>query len=1222
MAIELPIREKEEDIKQQIRDEQVVIIAGETGSGKTTQLPQFCRELGLHRRGRIAVTQPRRIAATSTAQRVAEELGSALGDKVGYKIRFSQEVQAQTDTVFMTDGLLLNEIARDRMLRDYSVVIIDEAHERSLNIDILLAFLRRLMEKRRDIKIIISSATIDTELFSRHFEDAPIISVSGRMYPVEILYDPPEEEQDYIQKTLAAVDAISAEDMHGDILIFMPTERDIREVCEKLAGRQQNSSVLPLFARLGKKEQNRIFTRSSRRKIIGATNIAETSLTIPGISFVVDTGLARINRYSPSLRTNRLPVEQISKAEANQRAGRSGRMAGGICIRLYTEKEFSSFSEFRTAEIRRSNLAGVVLSLLNYGITSVEEFPFPEKPSSQAVRDAFVQLWELGAIDTKRRLTSLGKSMARLPLEPHISRMMLQAKKEHISHEAALICAALSIVDPRERPKDKAQEADERHRAYAGSSDFTTLLHLWEAYHDAFEKRGSQSAKRAYCRENFLNYKRMREWGDVYGQIRRILKITPHSSREKFSSPQAFETALHRTILSGLVSSVATYDREEKCYRATRNRLVYLFPGSVIVRAKETPPWIMAHEIVETSRVFARGVAPIDPAWIVELFPHLIKKTHGPPFYDAEKETVLCTEQRFFSGLQLASGRKRFYGNIDPVVARDMYMREALVEGAMVDPPAVIAENRKRWCALQEEQAKIRSGDYICSPEELVQMYAERLGTVASTRDLAGVLRKKGSRFLHISEEEMCITAIPDAAAAFPDAFTVGSHSFPLSYAFTPGKEQDGITVRIPAKESVHLSQEAFSWVVSPLWAEKIEALLRQLPKAERKRFVPLSESGRFLAGVLDTREKDFLEALLKSIRKEYGISISRERFSEAALPEHLRLRIVLHTEGEEVFVTRDAAALGDKMSLGDGAHGRIQKEIQEQERRGIISWDMEEIPRREIISHSSEGIPLWGYPALVPDTIGVRRTVYTEEEKAIEAHYRGVSALLKTMLRSEWRYCKKELRIPKKLHLAAHPYGGEKKLCAAAAESISEAAFRAPLEVVRQRPEYEDLLKGRKMLLRRAGSEFSLHMERLLEQLRKNYDFIEKLSAKNRGIHREKIARELRDDLDIYMEQFTDGFCPYEVYQYYPRYMTAFYYRIEKAFTAPAKYAKLIAPLHEYQDAVAHIIEQFDNFRVPQQYDLLHLLFMIEELGVQFFCTSPCAHGVCRERKESNHPS
>ncbi|MGM0462846.1 MAG: ATP-dependent RNA helicase HrpA [Fibrobacterota bacterium] len=1204
----LPIREKEKEIKAALEENPVVIVSGETGSGKTTQLPQFCRELGYHKNGKIAVTQPRRIAATATAERVSEEIGCNLGSEVGYKIRFSRRVSEGTDTVFMTDGLLLQEIAADRMLSNYSVVIVDEAHERSLNIDFLLGFLRRLILRRRDLKIVISSATIDTELFSRAFDSAPVISVSGRMFPVEVVYDPPPDaETDYIAQALTAVDKISAEDDSGDILIFMPTERDIRELCAAVQHRYETSLVLPLFARLSKKDQSRIFTSQSRRKIIVSTNIAETSLTIPGIRYVVDSGLARINRYSPSLRTNRLPVERISKAEANQRKGRCGRVAGGICIRLYSEQEYENFSDFRPAEIRRSNLAGVILTLRNFNITDVEKFPFIETPQERAIQDAFSQLYELNALDKNKKLTAVGKKMARLPLEPHISRMMLQAQKENVAEEAAIICAGLSIVDPRERPRDKAEKADACHNKFLSPrSDFLTLLTLWETYHRVFEEKNSQNKMRAYCRDNFLNYKRMREWVDVYTQIRSILRGPKgKSSRGNFSSPRAFEDALHRSVLAGLVSSVAVYDDEQKQYRATRNRLVYMFPGSALVKKEKKPEWIMAQEIVQTSRVFARNIAPLDPRWVVEMFPHLLKKSYGPPFYDEEREVVLCEERRFFFGLMVEREKYRYYGAIDPEEARDIFIREALMEGRMNTMPPVFEKNLLLYESLREEEAKSRRRDIVIAPSQLESLYAERLGNVASARDIAGFLRKNGSDAVRLKKEDLCLDDIPENTAEFPRYFQVGSHSFPLSYAFEPGKAHDGITVRIPVQESAHLDKKSFGWIVKPRRPEKIEELLRQLPKAQRKQFVPLKESASRLNRILDVKNGDFVHALVTAIFREYGITLSSDAFDESALPDHLKLRISLEEGNEEVLATRDVEKLDSLIREKSGhSEGDILREIRARQVHNITSWSMGDIPQKEIISHSENGIPLFGYPALMPEKKNgdIVYTCFTDEKKAQRIHSRGVAALLERVLDREWRYAKKQIRLSSRGAFEAHAYGGKKTIIQAGRRIIREAAFFEPRSSIRTSREFSRLYEERKKLLRSGAGAFESHMDTLFTQLRKNRDLIEKLASKGSGAHREKRARELHEELDIYMEQFTDGFCPYIVWQHYPRYMAAFYYRIEKAFTAPGKYRRAAELLRSYQNDLAELIADFDDFGVQRRYDLLHLLFMVEELGVHLF--------------------
>ncbi|MGM0443106.1 MAG: ATP-dependent RNA helicase HrpA [Fibrobacterota bacterium] len=1202
----LPIREKEEEIKELIRTSQVVVVAGETGSGKTTQLPRFCRELGLEENGKIAVTQPRRIAATSTAARVAEEVGGTPGNEVGYRIRFAAKESDRTSILFMTDGILLTEIGRDRTLSDYSVIIVDEAHERSLNIDFLLGYLRTLLSKRRDLKVIISSATIDTELFSRAFNDAPIVNVSGRMFPVEVIYDPIEENgYDYIDQALLAVDKLDGTGEKGDILIFMPTERDIRELCTKLSARVTGSTeVLPLFARLSRKDQNRIFHPGGKRRIIVSTNIAETSVTVPGIRFVIDAGYARINRYSPTLRTNRLPVEMISKAEADQRKGRCGRVSEGICIRLYSEEDYQNLQDFRDAEIRRSNLAGVILSLLHFRLGQISDFPFIERPDERAIRDAFSQLEELGALSPRKKLTAVGKRMCRLPLEPHISRIMIEAEKENIVEELSVICAGLSIVDPRERPQEEADTADKKHAKYINvHSDFLTLLRMWEIYHERFENLRSSNKMRRYCRENFLNYRRMREWVDVHRQIRRVFQKDKKGPARQYSGKKGFADAVHRAVLTGLVTSVAHWEPEEKVYKATRNRSLWIFPGSALMQREKQPEWIMAHEIVQTSRVFARTVAPLNPRWIVQLFPHLIKAVHSPPYYDEEKETVLCEEKLLFGGLTVSEGRKRFYGKIDPAAATRIFVQEALVENRVARQLDAVKANNALYKKLQEDQSKIRRRGFVAEPEQIGAVYEERLPGIASFRDLLGTVRREGSDdFLRLTRDDLIIDDLPEKTTEYPREFTLGTSSFPLSYAFNPGRENDGVTVTVPLKEAPFLQEESLGWIILPLRQEKITALLRQLPRSVRRQLIPLPETAAKLAQKMRPRGKSFTQTLAEELTRR-GVSCSARDFSEEELPEHLRMRVAVQEKGKTLMTTRSTEELRNiSHNRADLAPGNIEKEIRRWEHGSVKTWNFGDLPPQIELSRTNDGLPLYAFPALQDRDETIALTCLSRHDEAESVHRNGVAALLKKDLQKSLKILRKDITVPPEYALDAAPLGGTKILEKRYGQIVREYTLRPPANPPRKAADYRKLLKTRQKSMDSAGREAPQKIGTLLKQLRKNRELIEKLNKKYAHTFRSNLADELRAELSVYMDQFMEGFFPLPLLEQFPRIMQAFYHRIEKAYTATGKYRRQEEVLLGFQERLADLIADFDRFNIFQQADLLNLMVLVEELGVQLF--------------------
>jgi len=1204
----LPIREKENDFKELIEKNQVIVVAGETGSGKTTQLPQICYEMGFAEKGKIGVTQPRRIAATATAKRVAEEMDTILGTTVGYKIRFAEKMQKDTEILFLTDGMLLSEVSRDKNLSKYSVLIIDEAHERSLNIDFILGYLRRLLKRRKDLKLIISSATIDTELFSKAFDNAPILEVSGRMFPVEVIYDPIEESgTNYIERACEAVDQLINAEMGGDILIFMPTERDILETVDRLKGRQKRCQVLPLFARLTRAQQNQIFSTGGGRKIVVATNIAETSLTVPGIRFVIDTGLARLSRYAPNLRTNRLPVEDISQAEANQRKGRCGRVAEGICIRLYGEKDFDTRPEYRTAEIRRSNLAGVILSLLNLRFGDIEKFPFLEAPDKRAISDAFSQLYELGATNATRKMTNLGRSMARLPLEPHISRMLLQAQKEGVVDDVAIVAAGLSIVDPRERPQDMAEEADKKHEKFIDfRSDFLTLLKLWQTYHKTLLDLRTQNRMRKFCKENFLSYNRMREWGDVHKQITGILRQQKIKGKTSFgdATENVKVTSLHRSILAGLVSSIAKYDSEAGSFRATRNRLVTIFPGSVLAKQKRRPDWLMAQEIVETSRTFARTNAPIDPRWIEDFVPHLLKRTYGVPRFDPEKGSVIVEEKLLFSGLVIVEGRNRFYGKVNPSDAKEIFIRQALIEGEVVQDIPFLNYNLDLYEELLQEEAKLRSTEYLVTDEELYQFYDARLPELASVRDLIGWLRKeqKGDS-LKMTRDDLLINTLPDDVNKFPEQLQIGDNSFPLEYRFSPGKEDDGITVTVPLGEVAFIRSNTFGWLVPALWTEKIGWLLKSLPKAERKQFVPINESAEKIKSAITFGSMDFNDAVCEAIRTLFGKNIDASQFSEEKLPDHLKMRIaVVDSNGDVMKETRDVTEIGLVNAEQTKGGGKIGKRLKSEQQKGITSWSFGTLPAQKELSKGKDGFTLFGYPALVPAKDSVELHYLADPIDAKLQHRKGVSALLKLELRKEFDWFEKDLKFPKQLKLLASPYGGQQGLVKQLFTIVEEHILREVVEPPFSEAQYNTLKEHRQIELRKAAMQIIDTLEKSLLEERHNRDALKRFMTKNNTKGYRQLGEELKAEMCSYMEQVTDGFCPFPILLNFHRYMKAFGVRIEKAFLNTAQFRKLEGQLLPYIDSMVTFSEKFESYSCEKQELLLEFMGMVEEFGIVLF--------------------
>ena len=935
---ELPISARKDEILAAIRANPVVIVAGETGSGKSTQLPKVCLEAGRGLEGKIACTQPRRVAATSVSRRIAEELEVEWGQEVGCKIRFSDRTRPHSLIKMMTDGMLLAEIPGDSQLYEYDTIIIDEAHERSLNIDFILGYLRLLQRRRPDLKIIITSATIDTEAFSKAFDDAPVIEVTGRVYPVEVRYWPHDElledtgDFTYIDAAVQAVERVTTESRDGDILVFMPTEKDIRETQNLLLSSDvARAEILPLFARLTAAEQQRVFAPQGRRRVIIATNIAETSLTIPGIRYVIDTGLARISRYNPRTQTQRLPVEAVSQSSAEQRKGRCGRLSGGICIRLYSETDLNARPPFTAPEIQRANLADVILRMLALRIGNVESFPFVEPPTPQAVRGGFALLEELGALDADHRLTRLGRDMARLPIAPTVSRMILQAKEEGALREVLVIAAAISIQDPRERPHDKREQADEVHSRFRDpTSDFVGFLKIWDAYHDQLDAVKTQNQMRKFCRSHFLSYPRMREWRDIHAQLEQSLaELGGFRQNEQAAD---FEP-VHRSLVTGLLSNIAQ-KKEFNFYQAARGREIMVFPGSGLFQAKiagrkaaaarrvatdNAPAWIVAAEMVETSRLFARTCARIDPVWLVELGAHLCRRSHADPRWEARSGRVLVRETLTLYGLQVLSHQVP-YQRVDAEHATEIFIREGLMGEDGVDTPhAFLEHNRRLYHKLATFQTRLRRLRHLDLEEAGYQFYAQKLNAVSSVHDLNRVIKETGSGtddFLRMRETDL----LPAQAkgfdmAAFPDALTVDGEDLALSYAYRPGEEADGITLRMPYRLVDAIRPEVLEWLVPGLLEEKLAQLLRSLPKPVRKQLLPIPETAARMATDLRPTHSSLLESLEEYLHQRFGLRVERTDWKLEELPPHLSMRIEVEgKEGEPVASGRDLQQLAHRL--------------------------------------------------------------------------------------------------------------------------------------------------------------------------------------------------------------------------------------------------------------------------------------------------------------------
>ncbi|RCV51954.1 ATP-dependent RNA helicase HrpA [Marinitenerispora sediminis] len=1029
---ELPVSQKKDDILAAIRDHQVVIVAGETGSGKTTQLPKICLELGRGVLGTIGHTQPRRLAARTVAERIADELGTRIGETVGYKVRFTDQAGEDTLVKLMTDGILLAEMQQDRLLSQYDTLIIDEAHERSLNIDFLLGYVKQLLPRRPDLKVIITSATIDPERFSRHFGNAPIVEVSGRTYPVEVRYrpitgdaDPEDPDRDQTQAVCDAVEELRAEGP-GDILVFLSGEREIRDTAEALEKlKLPGTEVLPLFARLSAAEQHRVFAPHRGRRIVLATNVAETSLTVPGIKYVVDPGTARISRYSHRTKVQRLPIEAVSQASANQRKGRCGRVSEGICIRLYSEEDFLSRPEFTDPEILRTNLASVILQMAALGLGDIADFPFVEGPDRRQVKDGVLLLHELGAIDPdepdpRRRLTPLGRRLAQLPVDPRLGRMVLEAGDNGCVREVMVIAAALSIQDPRERPVDKQQAAAEKHARFAEKeSDFLAYLNLWSHLQER-QRELSSSQFRRMCRAEFLNYLRVREWQDIYGQLRQVVKTLGITVNSAPADPQK----VHVSLLSGLLSHVGLKDPDKHEYLGARGARFAIFPGSGLF--KKQPRWVMAAELVETSRLWGRMAARIEPEWAENLAGHLVKRTYSEPHWEKNQGAVMAYEKVTLYGVPLVAQRKVNYGRIDPRLSRELFIRHALVEGDWHTHHAFFHANRRLLEEVEDLEHRARRRDILVDDETLFDFYDQRLGEeCVSARHFDSWwkrARRDQPELLNFEKSMLINDRAGDVSEDdYPDVWRQGEHGFPLTYQFEPGTDADGVTAHIPLKVLNQVEGDGFDWQIPGLREELVTALIRSLPKPIRTSFVPVPDHARAVLARLRPHEEPLLDALGRELGRTAGIRIPADAWQLDRVPDHLKITFrAVDDRGRTLAEAKDLDEL--RRALKPKLQAAISAEAKGIERTGLTSWDFG--PLRQRFERKTAGHSVRGYPALVDegDTVAVR--IFDTEAEQRRAMWAGTRRLLLLRIPSPVPVVRRGLENRTKLALSDSPHG------------------------------------------------------------------------------------------------------------------------------------------------------------------------------------------------------
>ncbi|BCB69684.1 ATP-dependent helicase [Vreelandella aquamarina] len=1021
---ELPVVERREDILAAIRDHQVVVVAGETGSGKTTQLPKMCLELGRGRKGLIGHTQPRRLAARSVAGRLAEELSVPLGEQVGYQVRFNDQSSPSTLVKLMTDGILLAETQHDPLLLRYDTLIIDEAHERSLNIDFLLGYLKRLLPKRPDLKIIITSATIDVERFAAHFGStktpAPVVEVSGRTFPVDVHYRPlvrSEEDEDDrtlqegILHAVREVETIEREKgwLHGprDVLVFLPGEREIRETADTLRRADlKGTEILPLYARLSNEEQNRVFAPHRGRRIVLATNVAETSLTVPGIRYVVDPGLVRISRYSYRAKIQRLPIEPVSQASANQRKGRCGRIAEGVCIRLYDEEDFLSRPAFTDPEIQRTNLASVILSMLALKLGNIEDFPFVDPPDDRFIKDGFRLLFELGAVNDKQQLSALGRKLAKLPIDPRLARMVLAGAERGSLREVLIVVSALAIQDPRDRPADKRQAADQAHqRWHDPDSDFVALLNLWHGIENAREALSGNQLRR-WCREHYINYLRMREWHDTFRQLRQLLRDmdievpAPLPRDENESEEQAKQARrktsgkLHQALLSGLLSNLGTL-LENREYLGARNRKFMIHPGSGL--AKKTPKWVMAFELIETTKLFARTVAKIDPQWIEPQAQHLVKSSYSEPHWEMKRAQVVAFEQVTLFGLPIVARRRVHYGPIAPQESRELFIRRALVEGEFQTKGEFFTHNRALIEEVEALEDRARRRDILVDEETLFAFYDERIPTDIVNGKGFEHWRKQAERqdptLLKFDIDALKARDAHDVTQAqYPDHLTLSGVAYPVSYHFDPDADDDGVTLTVPAAMLPQLPVHALTWLVPGLLREKCIALLKSLPKSIRRQVVPIPDWVDAALETLVPDERPLTEALGEFIRRRTATRVHSDDWRLDLLPPHLimNVRVVDHA-GKTLGQGRDVRALERRFEEAASAGAQA---LADQASQAPALDELPESPLPESRVTTQAGIRVEAYPALMAEAHSFKVALFDHPAKAAAVHQEGVARL------------------------------------------------------------------------------------------------------------------------------------------------------------------------------------------------------------------------------------
>ncbi|MGB5278799.1 MAG: ATP-dependent RNA helicase HrpA [Gammaproteobacteria bacterium] len=1199
---DLPFFDKRDELKQVITDNQVVIVCGETGSGKTTQLPQICIDLGLADKGKIGHTQPRRLAARSVTNRIAEELNSRPGDVVGYKVRFTDTTQPGSYVKLMTDGILLAEIQNDRWLNEYQTLIIDEAHERSLNIDLLLGYIKTLLPRRPDLKLIITSATIDPERFSRYFDNAPMVMVSGRTYPVEVRYRPiMDEEQKDRDRTQAVIDALDElfKISPQDTLVFFAGERQIREAAEKIRKHFHQYQILPLYARLSNEQQQRIFKQGRQRKIILSTNVAETSLTVPGIHYVIDTGLARISRYSWRAKVQRLPIEKISRASANQRSGRCGRIAAGICVRLYDEEDFNIRAEFTEPEILRTNLASVILQMDSLRVGHIRDFDFIEPPDSRLISDGYRLLHELKAVEPDDAVTRLGKMISRFPIDPRLARMLIQASDFGCLNEMIIIVSVLSIQDPRDLSQENRQAANAKFKQWQDiKSDFSGWLNLW-AEINRQKKALSRNQFAKWCKKQFLSWLRVREWQDIYQQIReqaRELKLY-------FNSSEADIDQVHRAILSGIPSHIAYLDQEGR-YKTTRNRDTAIFPGSVL--AKKTPKWIMAFSLIDTGRLYAHVVAMMSPQWAMSDLQHLHQYEYYEPHWQEKQGRVGAYRNTRIYGLLIEAGKRVNYASIDGKASREIFIREALVEGRYQTKVEFIKANRKLIEFYQGQEERQRRRDLLIGEEQIYDFYDHRLpDSIVDAVTFESWVKKLDAdtiKELTLFADDVLATEHEKDSLSYPETLIIKNQTLRLQYIFDPADEADGVTVFIPLALLNQFEDADFDFLVPGLLQEKVQALIRSLPKQLRKNFIPVPDFARACTEALNPEQPLYIQ-LSRQLQRMTGIEVALDQWQPDRIDKHYLMRYCLEEEGAAVASARSLQQL--KAEYAGLANVRFEQQVQHGSsisREGITTWDFGSLP--EHVELTQRGSAITAFPALVDYQDSVAIELFETREDALLYHSSGIARLIAFELRQTIKYLKKNLPDIDQSALMYVAMGSRQELID---DIIMASIFDCFLsgDSPRQKNEFDAVIQEKKARFIGVATQMAVLVYKILKLYREVRDRLQHVSLNP-------------DQLNDCREQ-----CDYLVYQGFVRDIAP-----QQLSRVPVYFQALLKRLdkiehesHQTERALPLIRNLWQEYlalqgKVEATEQLQSLRWMIEEFRISCFAQPMKTRGPVSEKK------